>query len=275
MVIINYGKKYKIMKILKVYFYTELEIKYLILNLLESYDYIDKLLILEYNTTHTGDKKDYIWEDYKHLFPEDKMDKVEYHTIDLSHIIKKTDNEDIIHKVNERYMRGYFTKLIDLKDDDIVVSVDADEIIYGEMYPKLFDYVEKNGFCTLKMHQFFYRYDYLWYDSEWIAPIISKYKYHKNDFPSNWRYGGNVTEDFVGCHFSWCMNVDDMIYKLNHYSHSPTYKRFADKELLENAIKNKIYPFDLKKKFNIKVLNDEEKVKYLPKNFEKINLFND
>lgn len=253
------------MKILKVYFYAPFEIEYLKLNLLESYDYIDKFMILEYNTTHTGDFRDYIWDDYKHLMPQDKMDKVEYHAVDLTGIAKKTNDEHIMHTVNEKYMRGYFTKLIDLSDDDIVISLDADEIIYGEKYPELLNYVEKNGYCTLKMHQFFYRHDYLWVDNVWIAPIISKYKYHKNDFPSNWRYGGNVTDDFVGCHFSWCMSVDDMVNKLKSYSHSPTYKKFADKEILENAVKNKIYPFDASTKFNIKVLDDEEKIKYLPK----------
>ena len=42
---------------LKTYFYTENEIKFINLNLMESYEHIDKFIICEANIHHTGEKK--------------------------------------------------------------------------------------------------------------------------------------------------------------------------------------------------------------------------
>ena len=55
---------------LKTYFYSPHEIKFLKLNLMEAYDYIDKFIICEYNMRHTGlsSKNDYIFE--KHSYPD-------------------------------------------------------------------------------------------------------------------------------------------------------------------------------------------------------------
>ena len=49
-----------------------------------------------------------------------------------------------------------------------------------------------------------------------------------------------------------------MIHKLDTYSH-PTYRFCADKDLLNNAIENKEYPFDESVDFDIQELdlNDE------------------
>ena len=46
------------------------------------------------------------------------------------------------------------------------------------------------------------------------------------------------------------MNVDEMVHKLDTYSH-PRYRFCANKNLLQNAIDNKTYPFDENVKFNI------------------------
>ena len=54
---------------LKTYFYSEHEVPFLMLNLLEAYPYIDKFIICEYNYTHTGLKRKYIWNDIKHQLP--------------------------------------------------------------------------------------------------------------------------------------------------------------------------------------------------------------
>ena len=45
-----------------------------------------------------------------------------------------------------------------------------------------------------------------------------------------------------------------MIHKLDTYSH-PKYRFCADKDLLENAIQNKIYPFDAGVNFEIEELD--------------------
>ena len=61
---------------LKTYFYVEHEIKFLIMNLIEAYDHIDKFIICEHNRTHTGQPRDFIFEKYKDRFPEEMMDRM-------------------------------------------------------------------------------------------------------------------------------------------------------------------------------------------------------
>jgi len=73
----------------------------------------------------------------------------------------------------------------------------------------------------------------------------------KGQYPCNWRDVGEIVNKKVGCHFSWCMTPGEMVYKLHTYSH-PRYRFCADEKLLEEAIKNKTYPFDSSIDFNIR-----------------------
>jgi len=253
---------------LKTYFYVDLEIKYLILNLLESYDYIDKFIIMEYDVTHNGKKRDFIFNDYLHLFPDNKIDKILYVPSNISKETIETNDEITIHKINEPIMRGNFVKHIELKDDDIIISVDADEIIYSQYYDKIIEYTNKFSKCTLPLNQFFFKYNYFWSDLVFKAAASCKYELFKYNYPSQWRYVGNEYPEIVGCHFSFCMSVDDMIYKINTYSH-PSNKKFANEKYLNHCVENKIYPFE-NRHFTIIELDENGCEKLLPKNFKYI-----
>ena len=236
---------------LKTYFYSEHEVPFLKLNLLESYPHIDKFIICEYNFTHTGLKRDYIWDKVKTQLPQDKMDKVQYIKGDMTDIVKYAyEDGRTIHSINEPWMRGYFVKCLDLQDNDIIFSVDADEIIYGEMYPELIHNVKNIGILRLKMNQFFYRVNYLWTDLVFRSAIVAQYKIYKNHFPAQWRDAGSDYSKIVGCHFSWCMTVDQMLHKMECYSH-PEYRHLAKREILEDAIENKKYPFAPNRPFTL------------------------
>ena len=65
---------------------------------------------------------------------------------------------------------------------------------------------------------------------------------------------------------SWIMPIENMLKKFHQYSH-PEYRKFANRELLEKAIKYKVYVFDLKRPFNIDelMLNDSRIPIYLQK----------
>ena len=58
-------------------------------------------------------------------------------------------------------MRSWFTKLYNFEDDDIIISVDADEIIDKRKLPDIINQVNSNGIVKLKMRQFFYKKTYL------------------------------------------------------------------------------------------------------------------
>jgi hypothetical protein len=244
---------------LKTYFYVDHEIQFLTTNLIESYDHIHKFIICEYNRTHTGRPKEMLgWEHLKQKLPQDKLDKVLYLPLDISQMVRDAyNNEDLIHSLNEPVMRSAFMKAIQLQDEDIVVSVDADEIIYEHMYPKILDFVEKHGVCQLNLHQFFYKKTYFWKDRDFIAPTAIKYKYFKNRFPCNLRYEGHLFPAKAGCHFSWCMTPEEMVYKLHTYSH-PRYRFCADEEFMADAIERKIYPFNPDEKFEIEEISEND-----------------
>lgn len=250
-------------KFLKTYFYVEHEIEFLVMNLIESYEHIDKFIICEHNRTHTGQPRDFIFEKHKHKFPQDLMDKVIYLKQDISdEAVEAYENEAAIHLINEPVMRSRFMKDMQFIDEDIIVSVDADEIIYRDSYPYIFAEVATNHCVRLKLHQFFYKKNYLWEDKDFVSPIAAKYKVFKNHYPCNWRDAGPVTVEKVGCHFSWCMSPDEMVYKLHTYSH-PKYRFCANVDLLSDAIENKLYPFDDGTDFRIRELNPDDPV--LPK----------
>ena len=74
---------------------------------------------------------------------------------------------------------------------------------------------------------------------------------------------GQQLSEFAGCHFSWCMSPPEMVYKLQTYSH-PKYRFCADLNLLQNAIDNKLYPFDEGVDFRINEISLDDDI--LPKN---------
>jgi len=247
---------------LKTYFYVEHEIQFLRTNLIESYPHISKFIINEFNRTHTGRPREMIgWKKLKSGLPDEMLDKVLYMPIDISSMtVEAYDDEDSIHRINEPVMRSIFMKHIHLQDEDIVVSVDADEIIYSHTYQKILDFLGSGAnCCSLNLNQFFYKKNWLWKNIDFVAPTAARYSYFKNRFPCNLRYEGPVLSGRSGCHFSWCMSVEEMIYKLHTYSH-PRYRFCAEKTLLENAINSRTYPFDTSVKFEIEELPESSDI---------------
>jgi len=241
---------------LKTYFYVEHEFQFLAANLEESYPHVEKFIMCEFNRTHTGQPREMLgWEKLASALPSDKLDKVLYLPLDISeYTVSAYNDEAAIHRVNEPVMRSIFMKYVDFKDEDIVVSVDADEIIYEESYPKIQELLKHHSACLLNLYQFFYKKTYLWKNKEFIAPTAAKYSYFKHRFPCNLRYEGTPMSEKAGCHFSWCMSPKEMVYKLDTYSH-PQYRFCADEDLLTEAIEKKTYPFNRDEKFDIEEIS--------------------
>lgn len=245
---------------LKTYCYAPHEVEFISSNLEECYPHIDKMVVCEFDINHTGVKREFEYKDLKTKIPDHLSDKLDYHACEVYDITARAyDREDLIHKVNEPVMRSYFTKLYDFKPDDIIISVDADEIIYGDKIKYIIEQVKKYKIVALKLRQFFYKKTYLWKNKDFTSPIAAYYSHINPKFPNNWRDIGRITEEYVGGHFSWCMTPDEMVHKLHTYSH-PRYRFCAKKELLENAIENKKYPFDERVKFNIIELDANDKI---------------
>lgn len=251
---------------LKTIFSAPNEIKYLKLNLRESFPYIDKFIICEFNRTHIGSEREFIFEKYWDKFTPEEKEKIIYIKGDIANstIFSTTDN-NIIHNVNEKLIRGYFASQIKFNNSDIIFSVDADEIIFGSEYSSIINKLKWwRPAIKLPLYQFYYRLNYLWENNKFIAPTVCLAWYYKFRYPANWRYDGWLYKKYAGCHFSWCLNIEDMISKLGYYGHHKDYKHLADKNILENAVKNKTYPFDPSVNFKIRVLSLDKDKKYFP-----------
>lgn len=279
---IEYYDKNKKPKIyIKSYCYSSHELPFVLANLDEGYDYIQKLYLIEYNYTHTGLPKEYFMEKHLDIIPDKLYEKLEYIKVDLSDLNEEAYNdEDLIHRVNEPIQRNclYNLENISFEDDDIIIDIDIDEIILKDSYPKLLDEFLKEGKpMSIRCNQFFFKHNYLWKDINFSSPTVYKYKMVKND---NKKVKGisilskrdldKKTKGVYASHMSWIMPIDYMIKKLHSYSHAK-YRKYADKEVLKKAIDNKEYIFDKNRSFNIQelYLNDSR----IPKVLQKEKIF--
>lgn len=275
------------MKYLVTHFYSEHEIPFLKLNFLESENHIDKFVIVEFNHTKRGHKKEFV-DLYKYdIFSKEDMEKISYHKINIDDKIVDASEDDkksrdLMAINNEPLLRSYFVNLIDFKDEDIIVAVDADEIIYGEKYENIFRSVQKFGTVKLKLHSFYYKLTN-YNSTPWVAAIATKYKLGKNFYDENshgkTRYpqfrGCTSTEkvnitSFVGCHFSWCMKINKMVNKLNSIGCgvSMKFKEINNEKFLEDAVKNKQYFCKEKNNFTLTELSIDNKI--YPKKLKQI-----
>ena len=123
------------------------------------------------------------------------------------------------------------------------------------------------------MNLFFFKNTYLWTNNICNASAVSKYKTIKNNYrlvknlkTYNLRWPINITKGLYGCHMSWVMPVENMVEKCFKTAHTG-FRHLAKKEIMEKAIREKKYIFDLKKPFNIEEIdiNDDRIPKYLQK----------
>ncbi len=264
---------------LKSYCYNKHELAFIIANLIEGYDYIDKLLLYEYNFTHTGIPKNYELESLIKNIPLYLQSKLYYKKVDLSDYIEYAyENSTLIHKINEPIQRSWVFNdpNIIFNDNDIIIDIDIDEIIYKASYiPLIKELEEKKKPLSIRLNQFFYKNTYLWTNLNFASPAIYKYSMTGNKIIKglkikNFRDVETKTTNIYGCHMSWVMPIDYMLKKLYSYGH-PEYRHFCNKEILEKAVEEKKYIFDINKPFNIRELNINDP--RIPKFLQKINIF--
>ena len=164
---------------LKSYCYSKHELPFIIANLNEGFTHIDKLILYEYNFTHTGLPKKYEIEKVLHLIPEKLKSKLLYKKIDLTNYVEYAVNdENKCHQINENIQRSWLfnDKDIILHDEDIIIDIDIDEIIYNDSYNSLLlELNQINQPLGIKLNQFFFKNTYLWSNLVFDAPSIYKY----------------------------------------------------------------------------------------------------
>lgn len=240
------------------------------MNLWESRHDVDLFVICEFNRTHVGEPREFIFDRYRDQLPQELRNRIHYLPADISSHVKlaQDDDGDQMH-ANEAVMWDYFAWNMDLKGDDIVLCVDADEVIYQHMFARIFNRIEDGTpALLLPLHQFFYRMNYLWIENTFCAPTACRKSYYDSlPQPHRWRYEGERFPFMAGCHFSWQLTVKEMLFKLRTYAHKDIYGKFADESILSAAILEKKYPFEPNISFTIQELDVISNRSYYPQSF--------
>lgn len=254
----------------KTIFYAPLELPFIKMNLAESLHYVDKFIVVEGNRTHVGEPREYIFENYISSIPDDLRHKILYIKADIANeTIDCTGSNDgcQMHN-NENILWDSFEKYVDLQDNDIVISADADEVIYRKVYPLILNLLRPERPLILPLHQFFYRMNYLWKNETFWAPTATYAGYYNHrPHPHKWRYDGKKFPIMAGCHFSWQLTIEQMLFKLKTYAHNDIYGHLADRIVLQDAVDKKKYPFDPDRPFVIDELSPDNDQIYYPESF--------
>lgn len=158
--------------------------------------------------------------------------------------------------INDATQRNYAQKIIkniDIKDDDILIFSDVDEIIYSEEKDKIIDYVKKYGIITIKLT--FTTYFMNLRVENWGGPpdysyrifIMTGERYKSLNISIDMlrkagergRLVGIVfcPDEILGVHHSWLGDENFIVNKINSYAHKE-HKKYADIKLIREKIKS-------------------------------------
>lgn len=233
------------------------------MNLEEMLDLVDYFLITEANVTHTGEARKFEFLDRYQTELEAISDKISCIRMDLQQdTILSFLNPDILHG-NEQKIRDGFRQNLEIYPDDIVISCDADEVLFNKRMRAHIRRIQRLPWSKdsyrLRLHQVIYRLNYLWKDCNFQGPVICRAAHFMNQDNPQWRYSGSRTFRKSGTHFSWVMTIEDMVKKIYRYSHRAENEIFASHEMLSVAVNEKKYIFEPERKFTIVETNSYKK----------------
>lgn len=231
----------------------------------EAKDFVDQIIVTEFDETHSGLPRKFIFDSVYDSFRRDFPQLVYLQGSQLDGVVRNAKRPDQHHH-NETLMRGWFARQLPMKKSDVIFSTDADEILYRSTYRWVADHFSSWSYgVRFRLHQFFYRPNYLWLGKEFVAPVALKFGGYSWRYPNNWRYQGRTLDGFWGVHFSWCIPIDEMVSKVKNYSHAAEFRHLDKKEFFKVARDERRYIFDEEEEFLIVPLSASNKL--LPDSF--------
>ena len=240
-----------------VHFFNEIELLMYRMKILN--DVVDKFVITEYSLTHSGQKKDFYFEQSFSRFKAYEH-KIIHNTIhyDFNSIeTKLPKNKYRIHgllqeNIPERYLRDMFQRdatieaLSELPDDSWIITSDLDEIPDPRILSKLLKDMENPlsnyVYCLLQTMHYYQPLnvaDFLWAGSR----IIRKDNLFQNFTVDELRIPSNLHNQKIipaaGWHFSYFGDFDFINQKLLSFAHSDSYTRKVKRRLRKNLGSNK------------------------------------
>ncbi len=226
----------------------------------------DAVIVYEANRTHTGEPREFLFPACSSQLPPEILERIIYVQDDVSMVTTESFEAGPMHE-NERLFRARFAEYVDLRPDDIVLALDADEVVRREVYPMLLARLAKVAVWRLPLHQFFYRMNYLWSDETFLGPIACVASHYLGQPSPAWRNEGRIFPVMCGAHFSWQLTIEQMVHKLQTYAHRDLYGHLAQHDVLEAAVREKRYPFEPDRAFNIRELDPQADAAYYPESF--------
>lgn len=259
-------------------FYNELKLLQFRMNYL--YDYVDHFILVESSLTHSGNPKPFFFEENKNLF-EPYLSKIVHIKVydDLQKPFQLTFRKNIIekkYKIEECKNRGSFQrnciergfKILNLADDDIIISSDADEFIDRNTITKLRK-TGLNGIYSLEQDLYYYNLNckskYIWN----LAHCMNYNSY--KTINNNLSFIRSIKEKYPvleksGWHFSYFGNIDFIIDKIKQSADQRfNQNEFLNREIILEKIKNGEDLFDRGEEFEIIPIDRNT---YLPEGYE-------
>jgi len=236
--------------LLKTILTSEAELVFLAAQFLELEAIIDRMIIVEPEFTHTGLKRQRVGIDILLAALPGLSAKIEYIPLPMTRAVKQNAMTEVECHANERVTRGAFARYIDLSPRDVIVSTDADEVVYEHSVAASLERITSSIVSwraeAFVLHQFVYKDTLIAPDFEFSGPcIVGCGRYFLLDRPFQWRYVGRRVGGFSGCHFSWCMPKKNLETKVRTFAHAPSYLLPGEDpgRRIEADILNKVYSF--------------------------------
>lgn len=244
-------------------FFNELELLEIRLNVLDPV--VDHFILCEADTTHSGQPKQFVFEENKERFkpfldkiihvkvtdmptqfmvpPSSFPDTFDGHCLQL--IWKFISETNLFNKQTELYYgRDFFQKesirrgMAGCNDEDIIISSDLDEI----PRPELLERVRNHGsrYFDLSRYWMFEQKSYYYYlnmlqQPDWYGSRMAQYKSVSHFSYNELRKQSHAVIHDGGWHFSFQGGVDRVIKKIESYSHQE-----LNTEQVKAGIKQKI-----------------------------------
>ena len=234
---------------------TDLEARYVLMNVAENLDLVDHFLICEANISVLGENRDFSFSKQIAKYPDLQDKKIQLIEMDLREKALPWNGlrENLF--ANAFAIRDGFRETFPIRPSDILISTDGDEVIFSRSVRKFVRRLNRKilprlGY-NLLLNQIVYKLEYLWSDCGFRAPVVSRASVYLQQDAPQWRDTGTVTFMPSGTHFSWVMTAEEMKDKVLSTAHRVEYEEFADVEVLQRAITDKKWIFHPERKFTV------------------------
>ena len=253
-------------------FYNEFDV--LEIRLKELWDTVDYFVLLESATTYVGKPKEFLFEQHKERFAP-YLEKIKHIKLDVpfSEQKKVFPREIDDHWTREKYQRYALGQMLtDIKDDDIIIVSDCDEIPRAEMIEMIKEDENNYDRYLLWIPQLQYKINYMkiQYPSRHGVIMVTRgraftnpqqereYSFFWNAKPEN-----TVEVDHGGWHFTYFGDDAHCLNKIKNFAHTEQNRPdIVDEFDIDWMIRNK-YGFEginSKERFEYVIVDD-----YFPK----------